>query len=355
MAHPVLQSLTAASGVLLQWTLSSLATRGTAMKKQTPQLNPQNIYEKQPVLVTGNGNNRSNKQQSTAMAGEGYCTEETHSRPLTHSQSHQAQTTTEHLRVKQKQAWTKEERKGVIWCYMYCRQHFAGNYKKMYEIWRQRNPDSRMYLDAKKLLNQKNYITKHKKLTENEIEEIKKDVQANEEGHLGGREGEEGEHHVPTVDEEWKRSVVSTSEGTTDTRVHRDQTRRLKGKIECAYYQVTQLTMDDRPRLQKLQNMFKMKLIMRTANDAVREILCERDFDVTELNHLIYAAATVITEEINGRKEYKLQTQRLHTPPWIRRIQNTINDMRKKQVMHTGEACWIKDGDQPQPNMERKQ
>ena len=71
MAHPVLQSLTAASGALLQWTLSSLATRGTAMKKQTPQLNPQNIYEKQPVLVTGNGNNRSNKQQSTAMAEDG--------------------------------------------------------------------------------------------------------------------------------------------------------------------------------------------------------------------------------------------------------------------------------------------
>ena len=69
---------------------------------------------------------------------------------------------------------------------------------------------------------------------------------------------------------------------------------------------------------------------MRAANDAVGEILCKRDFDVTELNHLIYAAATVITKEINGRKEYKLQTQRLHTHPWIRRIQNTIKDMRKE-------------------------
>ena len=72
------------------------------------------------------------------------------------------------------------------------------------------------------------------------------------------------------------------------------------------YYQVTQMTMDDRPQLQKLKNTFKMKLIMRMANDAEGEILCERDFDVTELNHIIYAAAMVITEEINGRKEYKL-------------------------------------------------
>ena len=98
-------------------------------------------------------------------------------------------------------------------------------------------------------------------------------MQTNEESHLGGSEEEEREHQVSTTDEEWKRSVVSTSEGTTDTRVHRDQTRRLKGKIECAYYQVTQLTMDDRPRLQKLPNTFKMKLIMRTANDVVGEIL----------------------------------------------------------------------------------
>ena len=123
---------------------------------------------------------------------------------------------------------------------MYCRQHSAGNYKKMYEIRRQRNPDSRRYLDAKKLLNQKNYIMKHKKLRENEIDEIKKDVQANEESHLGGREEEgEREHQMPTMDEEWKLSVVSTSEGTTNTHVHRDQTHRLKDKTEYMYYQVT--------------------------------------------------------------------------------------------------------------------
>ena len=110
MAHPVLQSLTAGSRALLQWT-SSPATHGTVMKKGTPQLNPKNICEKLLVLMTGNGNTRSNKKQSTPMAEEGYCTEGTHSGPLTHSQSHQAQTTTEHLRVKQKQAWTKEETK----------------------------------------------------------------------------------------------------------------------------------------------------------------------------------------------------------------------------------------------------
>jgi len=49
----------------------------------------------------------------------------------------------------------------------------------------------------------------------------------------------------------------------------------------------TQITMDNRPRLQKLQNMFKLKVIMKTANEAMREILDEKDLNITEINHLI--------------------------------------------------------------------
>jgi len=37
------------------------------------------------------------------------------------------------IEVKQRRAWTKEEIREVIWCYMYCRQHFTENYKKVYE------------------------------------------------------------------------------------------------------------------------------------------------------------------------------------------------------------------------------
>ena len=50
--------------------------------------------------------------------------------------------------------------------------------------------------------------------------------------------------------------------------------------------------------------------------------------NITELNHLIYAAA-VITEEINGTGEHELETQRSKTPPWVRRIQESIKDIRK--------------------------
>ena len=102
-----------------------------------------------------------------------------------------------------------------------------------------------------------------------------------------------------------------------------DNTYKLKDKIESTYYQVTQIANDNRPRLEKLQNMLKIKVIMK-------EILDEKDLNITELNHLIYAAATVITEEINGTGESKLQTQRSKTPPSVRRIQGSINDIRKE-------------------------
>ena len=53
---------------------------------------------------------------------------------------------------------------------------------------------------------------------------------------------------------------------------------------------------------------------MKMAKEAMEEILDKKDLNITELNHLIYAAATVITEEISGTGEYELQTQRSKTP-----------------------------------------
>jgi mannitol-specific phosphotransferase system IIBC component len=75
--------------------------------------------------------------------------------------------------------------------------------------------------------------------------------------------------------------------------------------------------------------MSKLKVITIMDNKAMEEILNQTDLNITELNHLIYAAATIITEETNGTGEYKPQVQRLKPPPWVRRIQGSINDIRK--------------------------
>jgi len=56
--------------------------------------------------------------------------------------------------------------------------------------------------------------------------------------------------------------------------------------------------------------MFTIKEIMNTTNEAMAEILKDKDLNLTEINHLIYAAATVITEETNGTGCYKSDTQK---------------------------------------------
>jgi hypothetical protein len=88
--------------------------------------------------------------------------------------------------------------------------------------------------------------------------------------------------------------------------------------------------MDHRPRLQRHQNMFELEVIMKASNEAMGELLDEKELDITELNQLIYAAATDITEEVNGMEKYRQQTQRVTTPSWVRRIQGNINYIRKE-------------------------
>jgi hypothetical protein len=163
-----------------------------------------------------------------------------------------------------------------------------------------------------------------------EIEEIKREVQASQRSQLAERKERKQVHTGTIKDDEPKLNAVSTTEEETGSQQHKDQISKLREKIESTYYQLTQMTMDNRPRLQKLQNMYNLKVIIKTAHEAMGEIIDEKDLNTTELNHLIYAAATVITEEINGMEEYRQQNQRSTTPPWVRRIQDNTNDTRKE-------------------------
>jgi hypothetical protein len=78
------------------------------MKDKNRKQNPKNTHEQQLFFETRNGNISSGKSR-TPKAEKGYCNEVTQGRPLTHSQSHQAQNITKHTEVKQRMAWTKEE------------------------------------------------------------------------------------------------------------------------------------------------------------------------------------------------------------------------------------------------------
>jgi hypothetical protein len=64
--------------------------------------------------------------------------------------------------------------KEVVWCFLCVKDRTSTeNYKAAYELWRKRNTNLRTNMDAKLLLNQKNYILQNKKITDTEIDEIK--------------------------------------------------------------------------------------------------------------------------------------------------------------------------------------
>jgi hypothetical protein len=62
--------------------------------------------------------------------------------------------------------------------------------------------------------------------------------------------------------------------------------------------------MSDRQRLPKLTENNELIHIKKKINEKIEELLKEDEIDITYVNHLIYAAATVITERITkpGKK-----------------------------------------------------
>jgi exoribonuclease R len=105
---------------------------------------------------------------------------------------------------------------------------------------------------------------------------------------------------------------------------------KLQEKIKSAYYQVKQIEINKIPRRQKLQSMFKIKEIMKTANEATAEKLKDKDLNLNDINHPIHAAATIVTEKVKGTGCYKSWTRISKTLQWNRCIQKCINGVRKE-------------------------
>ena len=119
-----------------------------------------------------------------------------------------------------------------------------------------------------------------------EAEEIRRVLQESRRSHLEERE-EQLEHSGTIRDGGHKPDGASTTEEETEIHQKRNQIHKLREKTESTY-QVTHIEMDKRPRLQKIQNMFKIEAIMQMTNKAMEEILDGKDLNTTELNHLIY-------------------------------------------------------------------
>jgi len=67
--------------------------------------------------------------------------------------------------------------KEVLWIFTYTKEKTLGeNNNEVYKLWKERNPMTRKNIDAKALLNQKNYILQAKRITSIETDEIKENI-----------------------------------------------------------------------------------------------------------------------------------------------------------------------------------
>jgi hypothetical protein len=110
------------------------------------------------------------------------------------------------------------------------------NNKAAYELWRKRNPNLRTNMDAKLLLNQKNYILKNKKITDTEIDEIKEGFRPRMQDNTEDQLREEQTNNV----------------GATEEHLLLENRKELKEELKIMWYKVRLLQMSERQRLPKL-------------------------------------------------------------------------------------------------------
>jgi hypothetical protein len=86
--------------------------------------------------------------------------------------------------------------------------------------------------------------------------------------------------------------------------------------------------MSERQRLPKLRENNKIMCLKNEMNGIIAEILEQNEINITDINHLIYAAATVITERIT--KPGKMVKNGRNKDSWKIRIQKEISNWRKE-------------------------
>ncbi|PNF19358.1 hypothetical protein B7P43_G06722 [Cryptotermes secundus] len=206
--------------------------------------------------------------------------------------------------------------KEVVWCFLAS----TGNYKEAYELWRSRNLKVRPTMNAKLLLNQKNYILKNKRLTDIEIDEIRESINVYTEDSTGDHVRRKDDNVSTTEDEMQDRSTREDAEQNVER-------NELKEQLQVARHKVRFLQMSERRTLLKLEENKKLVCLKEQVNGIIKELLEENQINITEVNHLIYAAATVITE--TTIKPRKTMTTGRFKDAWKLRIQKQISKWRK--------------------------
>ena len=80
--------------------------------------------------------------------------------------------------TEKRQKWSRKELREIFYCFYYALEYPSeiGTTERTYKLWRERNKRERLYIDAHKLTNVRRDVMKKKRLTDTELQEIKKEI-----------------------------------------------------------------------------------------------------------------------------------------------------------------------------------
>lgn len=233
---------------------------------------------------------------------------------------------------KERQQWTQEQYKEIIWCYYYAMTTKAdgGITKDTYTVWRARNPDIFPNINPNTLANQRRFIIKEKKLADVQLEQVKADVnnhleririQEDRDNDLQPRETQTRED-----DHEMLPPYQPGAEANADN--DDNEITKMINNITQKLQLVKTCEINKRKKLRKVAATKSTRKLITTANKALKKITQDKSLNITEINELMYATASVISGETRGGSE--VMRPKRGEPYWKIRIQKTIEEYRKE-------------------------
>jgi hypothetical protein len=197
---------------------------------------------------------------------------------------------------------------------------------------------TRMTMDAKASLNQKNYILKAKTITAVKIDELKENIRLkigdDTEDYTNGVNGDKMDTNV-IEHRKGDQEINNTGFGKVENNKHPSAegkqhtfSNKLKEDLQIMWHKVRLLQIHERVKLPKIKTNSKLIKLQEEINGAIEELLEEEEMDVTDINNVIYAAATIMTQTLN--EPSKRSKNRRNVKLCKIRMQKQISNWRKE-------------------------
>jgi len=114
---------------------------------------------------------------------------------------------------------------------------------------------------------------------------------------------------------------------------------KLKEDLRIMWHKVRLLQMSEREKLPRLKTNSRLIKLWGDINGVTEELLEEDEMDITDINNLIYAAATIMTQTLNEPSERSKNRRNIKF--WKIRMQKQISSWRKELsiIAEAGTGC----------------